>query len=996
MKNISDLVDSSQASKLRQQAEAFYRQQNPNGTSPQTEIDLQELVYELQVHQIELEMQNEELCQARTEREKSYNRYSNLFNFAPVGYLTLSAEGIILEANFKAATMLGLVKSRLVKWQLVQFILPADMNIYYQLRQTLYASRTAQACEIRLMKNDGIPFWVHMDANLVQDVEPSASVCHITLNVITERKQAEQALRESEQRYRLLVDNLADGVYRSTPQGKFVSVNPAMVKMFGYASQEEMLALDIKKDLFYSPEDRQNMILHANQRQGVIGSYRMRRKDGSEIWVEDNAQYVFDERGKVLFHEGILRDITVRRQAEEARRIQHDLSLALIVCDNLEQALAAILNSLMQIAGIDCGGIYLVDALSGGFDLVVHTGLSQQFIAETAHFPAGAPQIELARKGQNLYVAYDDVRPESSAARQQEGLRAIAIIPVMHQGELLAIWNLASHTHDDLPEPVRKTIETLAIQIGSIQMHLLSDAALQKSRQNLQILFNSITEFLFILDSSGCIQDVNPVACGRLAYSAQELQGQNVLMVHPPERRDEVAAVIADMLAGRRDSCDIPLQTKTGELIPVETVVTKGEWGGKPALFGISRDISERKKVEEELQRINAEFENQTAIANQMAAEAEQATLVKSAFLANMSHEIRSPMNGVIGMTSLLLNSSLNEEQRNYAEMIRTSGESLLNLINDILDFSKNEAGRLELEDLDFDLLSSLDTLVSAQGVLAREKSLELICAVDPNVPSFLRGDPRRLRQILTNLISNAIKFTQHGEVAIHVTKLSETKDEVTLRFAVRDTGIGIPPEKLGLLFDKFRQADSSITRQYGGTGLGLAISKQLVELMGGEIGVQSQEGKGSEFWFTLRLKMLIERRAASLRQTDAEFITQTLDTHKRILLVEDKIVHQKVALGILKKLGLRADVAANGLEALHALENQPYDLVLMDVQMPEMDGLEATHQIRNLQSKVLDHEIPIIALTANAMPGDRERCFQAGMNDYVEKPVNAQVLALA
>ena len=284
MKKISDQAKSkkteaSQADKLRLQAEELYRQQNPEESLPKTEKDPQRSFFELQIHQIELEIQNKELQQAQAELEKSHVRYSNLFDFAPVGYLTLSAAGIILEANYKAATMLGVVKSRLVERQLANFILPADMEIYSQFLQTLYTSGTPQGCEIRLMKNDGTSFYVYLEANLALEGERSASECHITLTDITERKKAEeQTLHESEQRYFSLFNGMADGVYRSTPQGRFVSVNPAMVKMFGYASQKEMLAVDIKKELYFSSEVQQNIILHTNQQQGAIESFRMRRK----------------------------------------------------------------------------------------------------------------------------------------------------------------------------------------------------------------------------------------------------------------------------------------------------------------------------------------------------------------------------------------------------------------------------------------------------------------------------------------------------------------------------------------------------------------------------------------------------------------------------------------------------------------------------------------------------------------------------------------------
>jgi len=415
----------------------------------------------------------------------------------------------------------------------------------------------------------------------------------------------------------------------------------------------------------------------------------------------------------------------------------------------------------------------------------------------------------------------------------------------------------------------------------------------------------------------------------------------------------------------------------------------------------LHRERKARREAEEISERVTRELYDA-----RLAAEA--ASRAKSEFLANMIHDIRTPLNAVIGLTEVLLQTELDARQREYLRMVMDSGETLLAVINDILDLSKIEAGKLHLERVEFDIHEMLGDALRPLAMRAQAKEIELVCSVEDAVPPRMIGDPRRLRQVITNLVGNAIKFTDRGEVAVRVERVSSSQETALVRFSVHDTGIGIEPEQIGRLFQSFQQADSSTTRRFGGTGLGLSISRQLVELMGGRISVESTPGAGSTFQFSAKLEVAPSARGprrSILPQDGARVLPddraarpdlvdpkELLAESRRILLVEDSVANQKVALAMLRDGGHRVVVAGNGREAVELLRSEAFDVVLMDVQMPELDGFAATSAIRGAEAGTGRH-VPIVAMTAHALHGDREKCLAAGMDDYLAKPVRREDL---
>jgi PAS domain S-box-containing protein len=765
-------------------------------------------------------------------------------------------------------------------------------------------------------------------------------------------------LHESETNFRDFFKSMADMVIAGSLEGDILFANAAVSQTLGYSS-EELASMNV---INFHPEENRSEVWDTFQAmlrgEKESGSFNLLRRSG-EVLPAEVRVFLGRWNGDYCIF-GIYKNLTAEREAQE--RFEHLFrnNPALMALTTLPDRLFFDVND----AFLHATG-YTMD------DLIGKTA-SQLYL-----FPEQEQQTEIFTKIQKEErVADFELKILRKDGTILEGLFSGDVIASQEQKYLLSVIidiTNRKKTEDELKTSLsllNSSLESTADGILIVDLNGRNVRWNQKYADMLQIPEELITS-----------QDDDQILSRMISR-----------MVNPEEFLNRIIELFRHP---EESSIDI-LNLKDGRILERYSQPHRigNDIVGRVWSF---RDITVQKQSEDELRRINLSLEKSTAKANDMASQAEIANSAKSEFLASMSHEIRTPMNGVLSMAGLLIDDNLTSKQRQYVQIIRSSGNALLSLINDILDFSKIEAYKLDLEILDFHLIKTIDETMELMRVRAEEKGLSLISVIDPAISPYLRGDPGRLRQIIINLIGNAIKFTVTGKVELCVITEEAIGDWVRLRFSISDTGIGIPYDKQEKIFFPFTQADSSVTRKYGGSGLGLTISRQLAELMGGAIGVESDEGSGSTFWFTAIFERQSEDHIAASLNFSKYVKSPAVAVPKknvRILLAEDNYTNQIVALEMLKKLGFHGvDVAANGFETLTALQSITYDMILMDCHMPEMDGFEAARRIRDTQSKVLNPDIPIIALTALAMKEDKDLAFDAGMDDYLSKPVELQDL---
>lgn len=741
--------------------------------------------------------------------------------------------------------------------------------------------------------------------------------------------------------FQKLTEHLKVGVFRYIPgkNGKFVYTNSMLRKMLGYEAKD-FLKLSVA-DIFVDPRSFVSLSKKLSQEHSLKNhEVRLKGKKKGVIWASLSISSIKSEKGSVQYYDVAFSDISLKKKAE--KEVRESKEMFQTIFDNSAAAITV-------------------------------TDKNERIIAWNpfAEKMFGMGKKELFNKPvKDLYPSIEWKRMRGFKIRKKGMLADIETEVYRHDGSLIEV-NVSISVLKDAEGNVVGSIGIMR----DITAQKTMERKLRESENKIHIILDNSAACIMLIDDQERIVSWNQFTENLFGMKKKDLYLKHVQELYPPEEWKMLRNANIRKLGGNHH-INTKILTKKKKKIDVQLSINvlRDSSDNVIGSVGIMQDITEQKRVQ--------------AMLVQAKMVAEEASSAKSLFLANMSHEVRTPMNTIIGMIDLTLDHQMDDEQRENLVVAKEAADNLLGLLNDILDLSRVEAGKITLEDIEFHMPNVLKSVVKGMSVIAAKKDLKLSVDIDPNVPELIEGDPVRLRQIFINLINNAIKFTHKGTIETSVKLIKTTNGVAELHFSVKDPGIGIPKDRQAQVFEIFTQAESSTARKFGGTGLGLAISKRLAEMMNGTIWVDSEEGKGSDFQFTGQFKVIQQKAIPDASEVRRSIEGEISLKGVNIIVAEDNVVNQKIVVRMLEKQGCNVEAVVNGQEVIDAIDNRKFDVVLMDMQMPVLDGLEATKLIRANEEHTGKY-IPIIALTARAMQDDKKRCLDAGMDGYVSKPID-------